>query len=283
MCRLLLYQPVVIGLSGLIIACSAIKEASPDDYLDKARELIKAQEYQSAKKYIDSVSILFPKDYDKIREGMAVMREVNYYEQKKTLSYCDSLLKIRQAELPEVSQSFVFQKDPEFESIGHYVHKKQLTENNSGRTYLQFKVDEHGKLIITSFFCGSSPLYHSSIRVSTKDGLYAETIPVPRDGAMNYSFKDNGLVYEMVRFNNKTENGVVNFILLHQQVPVKVELIGRRKVVYYLSEQDKKILKEATDLSAVLLDINRLLDEIRLAQAKIDYLLKQQLKNKLAQ
>ena len=36
-------------------------------------------------------------------------------------------------------------------------------------------------------------------------------------------------------------------------------------------------MKASTDLSAILTDINRLLDEVRLAQAKLDYLYSKQL------
>lgn len=249
-----------------------MKDTGPDDYLNKARELIQAEEYQSAKLYIDSVRILFPKEYDKIREGMAIMRDVDFSEQQRTLAYCDSLLKVRQNELPAASKQFVFQKDPQYESIGHYIPKTQLTENNYGRTFLQTKVDERGRLVLTSYYAGAKAINHIQIRASIKGGLFSESISVPQDGALNYTFKDGGRQYEIVRFTDKTENGLINFILMHQDAPVTIELVGNQKRSYLLTNQDKQALKSTTNLSAILTDINRLLSEIRLAQAKLDYL-----------
>jgi len=263
---------LVVGVSGLLAACSAMKDTGPDDYLNKARELVRAEEYQSAKLYIDSVRILFPKEYDKIREGMAIMRDVDFSEQQRTLAYCDSLLKVRQNELPTASKQFVFQKDPQYESIGHYIPKTQLTENNYGRTFLQTKVDERGRLVLTSYYTGPKALNHIKVRASVKGGLFAESVAVPQDGALNYTFKDGGRQYEIVRFTDKTENGLVNFILMHLEAPVTIELAGDLNRTYLLSSQDKQALKATTNLSAILTDINRLLNEIRLAQAKLDYL-----------
>jgi hypothetical protein len=263
---------LLMSFTGLFIAACSSNRESPDDYLNKAREMLEEDQYQMAKLYIDSVGILFPKEYSKIREGRVVMREVNSAEQKRTLAFCDSMLKVRQDELPTVSKNFVFQKDAEYESIGHYVYRTQLTDNNFDRTYLQTKVDEKGRLVLTSYYSGARSLGHSKIKVSGSDGTFAETLNVPNDGALNYAFKDGGTNYEIVRFNNKTENGVVNFILMHLDKSVNVELIGRSNKTYQINSQDKQATKAASDLSVVLTDINRLLNEIHLAQAKLEYL-----------
>jgi len=253
-----------------------MKDPSPDDYLNEARELIQSEQYQLAKMYIDSVKILFPKEYSKIRESMSVMREVSFAEQQRTLAFCDSMLKVRQNELPAASANFVFQKDAEYETIGHYIYKTQLNEKNYGRTYLQTKVDEKGRLVLTSYYCGSRMLNHTRVKVLSNDRVYAETFEVPRDGALNYSFRDGHLNYEIVRFNSKSENGVANFILMHLNEPVSVILEGKISISYKMNIQDKQALKSAMELSVTLSDITRLLSEIHLAQAKIEYLIQKQ-------
>jgi len=270
-----------VGLIGFLTACSSIKDVGPDDYLDKAKEYVKTQQFQSAKLYIDSVKILFPKEYDKIKEGISIMREVNVEEQKRTLAFCDSMLKVRQNELPIVAKDFSFRKEVMYETIGHYVPKTQLNENNIGRTYLQSKVDEKGRLILTSYYSGSSVINHTRVKASTGNGLFAESLPIPQDGALNYAFKDGGKQYEIVRLTNKSENGLVDFILLHKDMRLNIELFGDRNYAYVMSQPDKLALKASTDLSAILTDINRLLNEIRLAQAKIDYLYSKQIEKAL--
>ncbi len=264
---------ILVAITGFAASCATMKDPSPDDYLDEARALIQSEQYQLAKLYIDSVKILFPTDYTKIREGISVMRQVSLAEQRRTLAFCDSMLKVRQNELPKVSKDFVFLKNAEYESIGHYVYKTQLTENNYGRTYLQTKVDEKGRLVLTSYYAGAKRINHSKVKVNGVDKLFAETYDVPRDGALNYSFEDGNQHYEIVRFGSKTENGVVNFVILHVDQPVSVTLFGDKVHSYNLSIFDKQAFIAASNLSVILTDINRLLNEIHLAQAKLEYLI----------
>lgn len=271
-----LFPYLYISLSGFLFSCASNNGAQPDDYLNKAKELIRVQQFQRAKLCVDSVRIKFPKNFDKIREGLDVMREINFAEQKRNLAFCDSMLKIRQDELPTAQKDFVFEKNAEYESIGHYVYKTQLSDKNMGRTFLQTKVDEKGNLILTSYYCGNRSLNHTSLRASTKDGAYAESLPVPKDGALNYSFDDGGQHYEIVRFNKKAENGIINFILMHEDKPIVLVLLGGRQKSYRLSADEKKAMKEASELSIILTDITRLLNEIRLSQAKMDYIYQKQ-------
>lgn len=272
----LLFASLHLSIAALLFSCSSVSEVKPDDYLMRAKELIQKQQFQLAKLYVDSVRIRFPKEYAKIREGLSVMREINYAEQNRTLAFCDSMLKVRQNELPAAKSSFTFEKNMEYETIGHYVYKTQVQDNNLGRTFLQTKVDEKGNLVLTSYYCGTRSLNHSRVHVSAADGTYAETNVVPKDGALNYSFTDGGTRYEFVRFNRKAENGVINFILLHEQHPVRVTLLGGSPKAYVLSKSDKQALQAASTLSVILSDITKLLDEMRLAQAKLDYIYRKQ-------
>jgi len=99
---------------------------------------------------------------------------------------------------------------------------------------------------------------------------------VPRDGALNYQFNDGGMHYEIVRFNQKAENGVVNFILSHENNPITITLAGGTSNVYKITTDERRAMKAASDLSVILTDINRLLNEIRLSQAKMSYIQKKQ-------
>jgi hypothetical protein len=272
MIRRLLQRTLPCTLAGFLFSCHSVSEIKPDDYLNHARELVQKQEYQLAKLYVDSVTICFPKEYAKIREGIRVLREINYAEQMRTLAFCDSMLKVRQNQLPEAQRDFTFEKDEEYETIGHYVPRSQSQGNTIGRTFVQTKVDENGSLVLTSYYCGRKGLRHDRLRASAPDGTYAETATISHDGALNYSFQDAGLTYEIVRFNRKTENGVIDFILSHPNTPILITLTGTRSMGYRLSNTDTKAMASAANLSAILTDIRRLLNEIRLAQAKLEYI-----------
>ena len=272
----LLFASIHLSIAALLFSCSSVSEVRPDDYLMRAKELIQKQQFQLAKIYVDSVRIRFPKEYAKIREGLSVMREINYAEQNRTLAFCDSMLEIRQNELPAAKSDFTFEKNMEYETMGHYVYRAQVVENNLGRTFLQTKVDEKGNLVLTSYYCGSRKINHDRIQVSAPDGTYAETLSVPYDGALNYRYNDGDTRYENVCFNRKKENGVINFVLLHQKESINVTLSGGSPLAYRLSSGDKQAMQAASNLSAILSDITKLLDEMRLAQAKLDYIYKKQ-------
>jgi len=272
----LLFATLQLSIAALLYSCSSVSEVRPDDYLTRARELIHKQQYQLAKIYVDSVKICFPKEYAKIREGLSVMREINFAEQNRTLAFCDSMLEVRQNELPAAKSNFTFEKNMEYETMGHYVYKAQIQDQNLARTFLQTKVDEKGNLVLTSYYCGTRTLNHDRVHVSAPDDTYAETLVVPYDGALNYRYSDGATRYEYVCFNRRKENGVINFIILHEKQPISVTLYGGTPKTYTLNRDDKKAMLAASNLSAILSDITRLLDEMRLAQAKLDYIYKKQ-------
>lgn len=272
----LLFTFVQLSIGAFLFSCSSVSEVRPDDYLLRAKELIQKQQYQLAKIYVDSVRIRFPKEYAKIREGLSVMREINFAEQNRTLAFCDSMLEIRQNELPAAKSNFTFEKNMEYETMGHYVYRSQVQERNIGRTFLQTKVDEKGNLVLTSYYCGSRKINHDRVHVAAPDGTYAETLSVPYDGALNYRYNDGGTRYENVCFNRKKENGVINFILLHDKQSVTIHLLGGSPKTYTLSKGDKQAMQAASNLSTILSDITKLLDEMRLAQAKLDYIYRKQ-------
>lgn len=259
-----------------MISCSSVSEVRPDDYLSRARKLMEKQQYQLAKIYLDSVQIVFPKEYAKIREGLSVMREINFAEQSITLAFCDSMLEVRQNELPAAKRKFTFEKNMDYETLGHYVYKSQVQDKNLGRTFLQTKVDEKGNLVLTSYYCSTQKINHDRVHVAAPDGTYAETERVIRDGALNYDFNVENLHYEIVSFNRKAEGGVINFVLLHAKHVVTVTLIGKTSKSYNLDNDAKQAMLAASNLSAILSDINRLLNERRLAQTKLDYIYRKQ-------
>lgn len=281
MIRRLLLASLQLSITAFLVSCSSVSEIKPDDYLLRAKELIQKQQYQLAKLYVDSVRIKFPKEYLKIREGLSVMREINYAEQNRTLAFCDSMLEVRQNELPAAKSNFTFEKNMDYETVGHYVYKSQIQEKNLGRTFLQTKVDEKGNLVLTSYYCGNRKINHDRVHVKAPDGTYAETLTVPYDGALNYRYNDGDIRYENVCFNRKKENGVINFVVLHEHQSVTVTLSGGAPKAYTLSQSDKQAMKAASNLSVILSDITKLLDEMRLAQAKLDYIYRKQ--NKISE
>lgn len=263
----------LLSVTGLALSSCHEKDKS-EILIKQAREAAEKQQFQKAKLLLDSIRILYPDDYQKIQNGRQVLYEVELGEQKRNRHYCDSVLKVRQADFPKKQKNFSYQQNTAIESIGYYIHNEHVFHgNNTQRCYLQFKTDNQGRYFITSYYCNTYPVEHSRIRLIAPDGSYCETRDVPNDGALNYRFRDDKLYYEIVRFNQQKLNQLLEFAKLHQGEEMKVLLIGeKRKHQYPLRVKDQQIMLDGMELSFVLSDIHRLLEESRLSQAKIQYL-----------
>ena len=171
----------------LAIGMSACKKQDKSELLiNQAKEAAAKQEFQKAKLLIDSIRILYPDDYHKIQKGRHALYEVELGEQKRNRYYCDSVLKIRQADFPQKQKNFTYQQNTAIESVGYYVHNEHVFHgNNTQRCYLQFKTDNEGRYFLTSYYCNTYPIEHSKIRLVAPDGSYCESLEVPNDGALN--------------------------------------------------------------------------------------------------
>lgn len=70
------------------------------------RSMYERNEFFAAKSEIDSIRILYPKEFKVIREGLTLMRQVEQKEAKRNLAFCDSLIPVKQQELEGLKKGF---------------------------------------------------------------------------------------------------------------------------------------------------------------------------------
>lgn len=262
---------------GLVI-CTALlagckgSEKDAKARLDNAKTLYERNELMAAKSEIDSIRFYHPKEAGVLREALALMRQVEYKEAERNILFCDSLLPIRQEEVATMSKAFVFEKDPKYEEIGNYIWKQQTLERNVERSYIRCGVNEKGEMYLASVYFGSTPINHTGIKVSTKDGLFAETASIPYDGGVNYRFKDLENTSEIV--NYKGENGMdaVKFIYSNAKERIKVDYIGGKPFSLYMDDAGKRAVVATYELASILSDVENLTNEREKAIKKKAYL-----------
>lgn len=240
--------------------------------LDSARNMYERNELFAAKSEIDSIRILYPKEFKVIREGLTLMRQVEQKEAERNLAFCDSLIPIRQQELEGLKKGFNLEKDSAYNEIGNYVSKQQTIERNIQRCYIRSGVNEKGEMYLASVYFGANPLNHTGIKLSTKDGLFAETPAIPYDGGLNYRFKDLGNTTEVVTYQGEKCEDAVKFIFANQKERIKVEYTGGKPYVLYIADADKKAIASTYELATVLSDIEKLTKEKEKAIKKLAYL-----------
>ena len=267
---------ICIALAAITLAACNQTEKEAQARLDNARSMYERNEFFAAKSEIDSLRTLYPKEYKVLKEGLALMRQVELKEAERAIAFCDSLLPIKIEEAETLKKRFAFEKDSVYEEIGNYIWKQQTIERNVQRCYIRSGVNEKGEIYLASVFYGGAPINHTGIKVSTPDGQFAETASIAYDGGVNYRFKDLGKTTEVVTYKGEKGLDAAKFIASNTKERIKAEYTGGKPYTIYIADGDKKAVAATYDLAVVLSDLENLIKEKDKSTNRIAYL-----KNKL--
>nr|WP_129734977.1 hypothetical protein [Parabacteroides goldsteinii] len=267
---------ICIAFAAITLAACNQTEKEAQARLENARSMYERNEFFAAKSEIDSLRALYPKEYKVLKEGLALMRQVELKEAERTIAFCDSLLPIKIEEAETLKKGFAFEKDSVYEEIGNYIWKQQTIERNVQRCYIRSGVNEKGEIYLASVFYGGAPINHTGLKVSTPDGQFAETASIAYDGGVNYRFKDLGKTTEVVTYKGEKGLDAAKFIATNVKERIKAEYTGGKPYTIYIADGDKKAIAATYDLAIVLSDLENLIKEKDKSTNRIAYL-----KNKL--
>ncbi|WP_348524228.1 hypothetical protein [Parabacteroides sp. PH5-8] len=255
----------------LMVACGK-QEKEARNMLEQARSLYEQNDLFAAKNGIDSIRAKYPKELNVLKETLELMRQIELKEADRNIVYCDSLLPIKRMEAEELSKAFVLEKDAEYQEVGNYIWKQQTIEKNVERNYIRCGVNEFGEMYLASVYFGSRGINHTGVKVSVKDGSFAETASIPYDGGLNYRFEDMGNTTEVVTYKGENAVDAVKFIYANEKERIKIDYTGGKAYTIYLAEADKKALIATYNLASVLTDIDVLTTEREKSVKKKSYL-----------
>lgn len=261
--------PIACMLALLLISCSG-KGRNAKTYLAEAESALNEGNYSLAKLKIDSIKELYPTSFDEINKGFDLMQQVRMAENRRNIQFCDSMLTVNQQLLTETLKDFTYVRDPQYQEIGDYVPKIYPLNASFQQNGLRSAVSEKGQMYIESVLSGGS-LRHNRIKVTTKDGSFAESLAVTTDG-LNYRFSTLDATYEIVRFSGKDDNGVAKFIYTFKEEPVTLSFIGNKTSTVTLSQTAKRAVAQSFELSTIILEIEKLKYEKGRSEALIKYL-----------
>lgn len=251
------------------ISCSE-RSRGAKDFLTEAENAYKEGNYTLAKLKIDSIKINFPKAFDEINVGFALMQEVRQAENIRNISYCDSMLNVSYNQLNEMLTNFDFVRDDRYQEFGEYYPKVYPHKSSLNQNGLRSGVREKGTLFIESVLSGHS-IKHNKVRITSNDGSYAETSSVTADG-LNYTFNTLEKSYEIVRYSGYDENGIAQYIYTYRDKPITVHFVGKRTTTSQLSNSSKQAISQSFELSNLLLSIEQLKIEKEKSEVLIRYL-----------
>lgn len=241
----------------LLLACGDSSRDASTQY-EKALQLFKAGQYESAKNAIDSIEQLYPKAFKQIKEGMLLMCRIKQKESERNLLYIDSVLKVRQSELETAKKDFRFEKDAKYQTEGNYVYNKLPKQSAITRSQLKVLVTEHGQMQLASVYYGSAPLKHSSIRVTLPDKSKAETLAIGYDGANNYRFTDNGKYTEIVTYKDGQCSAVASLIADNTDKNITLTYLGGSRYTLTLDPLTREAVKATRHLYNLIRSVDDL-------------------------
>lgn len=259
----------LICLCSLLAGCENVEKKATLK-LEEARSAYETGNYNEAKIQIDSIALLYPKAYDTRRQGIYLMQEVELKEQQRTITYLDSLLQEKLQEFETMKGKYVLEKDTAYQTIGHYLAPSQVIERNLHRSYLRFQTDENGITSLTSIYCGSRNIHHTSVKVTAPDGSFAET-PSSKD---SYETSDLGEQIEKADYKMGEDGGVIAFVALNQDKNLRVDYKGERPYTTHMLPADRQAAASIYELGKLLSSITEIKKNIEEANLKIKFVQK---------
>ena len=255
----------------LTVACGHEKEARAE--LDRARALYDSRQYPAARNAIDTLRMRYPEEVAVMKDALALMRLVERGECERNIAYCDSLIPVRQAEVEQLKQGFVLERDARYDEVGRYVRPEHAVERNIGRSYLRCGVNEQGEIYLTSVYSGTAPINHTGLRIIAPDGAYAITAEIPYDGGVNYRFKDEGRTTEVVTYAGDKCIDAVRFVDgIADGTRLHAEYTGGRAFAITLTDADCRAIRATLRLAEALTDIEAMRKEREKSARKIAYI-----------
>jgi hypothetical protein len=187
-----------------------------------------------------------------------LLSKIKIEEQRSNLAFLDSMLKIKEGELQPLMENFIPTSD--YGSKTLLVHKRQRTENSYNRTYIRTHLEPDGTFYISSYYSGSHNINHSSIKVYHQNQSM-QTEDIPYDEYENRHFDDGDNKWEVVKYKNGKDNGVIDFISKNIDQPLKAQFIGNKSVYIVLERTDKEAIRDGYEISFILKDITRIKKE----------------------
>ncbi len=259
---------LLTGCMILFTACGNKAEKQAGEKLRLAREAYEREDFDEAKRQLDSIKILYPRAFETRKVGNELEMQVETTVLTRKIAEIDRQLGEKQQLLEEIRGKYTFEKDEEYQNIGNYLWPTQVLEKNLHRCYLRFQVNERGAMSMTSVYCGRGNINHHSIKVTAPDDTFAQTPP----SRNSYQTTDMDEKIEKADFKLGEDGGVMEFIYLHKDNNIRVEYTGDRSFRTTMLPADRDALAAVYELHLLLDSMEQLRKEREEATLKIDFI-----------
>ena len=265
-----LHLLLLLAATFSLFSCEKSIEEPARLLLAEARELYAADDYNSARILIDSISMTYPKAYKTRREAEILRREVMLKEKQRDVEYFTGMYDMLVERRDSLVTGFTFNKDAQYQDMGYYTVPSQAIALNPFNSFLRASVKENGDAYLASYYRGAK-ISHKTLKVSS-----GESFVICENPFSSRSYWYLGVYNERRDYRYGADDGVMDFIASATD-PVKVNISGEQgKYEYMLRDDDAKAIKCVIELSNLL----KMVEEARSmrdeAQRSLDFLIKSQ-------
>lgn len=265
-----LHLLLLLAATYTLFSCEKSIEELARLLLAEAQELYAADEYNSARILIDSISMTYPKAYKTRREAEILRREVMLKEKQRDVEYFTGMYDMLVERRDSLVTGFTFNKEAQYQDVGYYTVPSQAIALNPFNSFLRASVKENGDAYLASYYRGAK-ISHKTLKVSS-----GESFVICENPFSSRSYWYLGVYNERRDYRYGADDGVMDFIASATD-PVKVNISGEQgKYEYMLRDDDAKAIKRVIELSNLL----KMVEEARSmrdeAQRSLDFLIKSQ-------
>jgi len=250
----------------LLVGCGPSPEEQAGEKLEEAVKLRDQGQLNMARMKLDTVIKQYGDLTEQVADAKRLLTDINLIEQKKSFEYLDSMITEKEAELDPLLENFI--ESDEYGSEMIYIHRRQRPEISYHRTFLRAHLDASGDFYISSRYHGKKWIRHNQIRVYNA-GESVKSEEIPEDSFNNRRFEDGRDKFEIVRYKDGADNGIVNFISSNVEKPLKVEYIGDDHYYIVMEQFDKEAIRDAYETSFVLQELKGLKKEKNSVEERI--------------
>ncbi|MCL2598146.1 MAG: hypothetical protein FWD66_10965 [Paludibacter sp.] len=214
-------------------------ESDAQAKFSEIEQLVNAGKYNAAKIALDSFHINFSEMISFRHKALALEDTLSMRQNRRIITFCDSMLVINEKKIDSLHTFFSFQKDEKFQVFGNYIYYKQTQNANIGNTFRAY-IDENNDFFIVKNFFGGLPKNCSiALKVSFGD-LYSTTDTIPKNSPARYQFEADGKIIESLTLKNEQIEKFAAFINQFSQNDLFVNYVNSGR--YQLSNNEKEII-----------------------------------------
>ncbi|MDR1737559.1 MAG: hypothetical protein LBR66_01890 [Candidatus Symbiothrix sp.] len=267
----MLKKYLIIGCCIALLSACQSEEKQAEKHLRQAQSFYETEQYGSAKQVLQELKTLFPKQVQVQRAALHLKQAIDLKEQERNLSFCDSMLNVLQQEITAQEKHFIVETT---EYGKRYTPAVWNPDIASGDKLLKISLNDAGASTLTAVYVSATGVKFNQIKVALSSGEYLSTQVVPYDGGKNYRYRDAfGNHYEIVAFDDKSENGVLDFIAQYAEKKILLSYLGGAvSPVRELSDKEKQAIRQSRSFAVLRQDFARFQQEKTKAEKRKQWL-----------